>query len=101
MSDDLLKRAEPFLNVCGACDLGMATSCTCPTGDSRPVLLDLVREVERLRSVLDEIRDLHTDSPAGVCPSCADLSAELGGDPLVPHPCPTLRAMGIKEANPR
>lgn len=52
MTDDLLKRAETFLNVCGACDLGMPTLCNCPTGDSRPVMLDLVREVERLRDQL-------------------------------------------------
>lgn len=52
MTDDLLKRAEPFLNVCGACDLGMPTLCNCPTGDSRPVMLDLVREVERLRALV-------------------------------------------------
>lgn len=61
----------------------------------------LIAEVERLRAVLDEIRHLHTDSPAGVCPSCADLNAELGGDPLVDYPCPTLRAMGIKAVDRR
>jgi hypothetical protein len=95
MTDDLLKRAEPFLGQCPTCDAGLPTSCTCRV-NYRPVMLDLVREVERLRAVLEEIRHLHTDSPAGVCPSCADLNAELGGDPLVDYPCPTLRAMGVE-----
>jgi hypothetical protein len=50
MTEDILSRAEPFLNPCGSCDAGMPMSCTCPTGDYRPVMLDLVREVERLRA---------------------------------------------------
>lgn len=70
MTDDLFKRAEPFLNVCGACDLGMPTSCTCPTGDSRPVLLDLVREVERLRAALS--------AAAGSLTKCSNECREYG-----------------------
>jgi hypothetical protein len=97
MTDDLLKRADPYLTQCGSCDYGVHVPCTCPQPDRRPVMLDLVREVERLRAQLEEIRHLHTDSPAGVCPSCADLNAEIGDDPLVPYPCPTLRAMGVEE----
>jgi len=98
MIDDLLKRAEPFLNQCGSCDLGLPYSCNCPTGDFRPVMSELAIEVQRLRSVLDKIRYLHTDSPAGVCPSCfrsADVSDTDDG--LVAWPCPTLRAMGVEE----
>lgn len=53
MTDDLLKRAEPFLNQCASCDYGLPTSCTCPDGDYRPVMLDLVREAERLRAVAE------------------------------------------------
>jgi hypothetical protein len=59
MTDDLLKRAEPFLNVCGSCDIGMG-SCTCPAGDYRPVMLDLVREVERLRAVAWQLHSAMT-----------------------------------------
>lgn len=51
MTDDLLKRAEPFLTQCGSCDYGLHVPCTCPKPDYRPVMLDLVREVERLRKV--------------------------------------------------
>lgn len=54
MTDDLLARAAPFLNVCGSCDAGLPTSCTYPKGDFRPVMLDLVREVERLRAATPE-----------------------------------------------
>ena len=64
MTDDLLKRAEPLLNQCGTCDLGLPYACNCPTGDFRPVMSDLVREVERLRTVawtyLRAMNDQHT-----------------------------------------
>lgn len=50
MTDDILTRAVPFLNQCGSCDAGLPMSCSCPTGDYRPVMLELVREVERLRA---------------------------------------------------
>lgn len=50
MSDDVLARAQPFLNQCPSCDAGLPSGCTCPQGDYRPVMLDLVREVERLRA---------------------------------------------------
>lgn len=49
MTDDLLKRAEPFLNQCGSCDLGLPYPCNCPTGDFRPVMSELAVEVQRLR----------------------------------------------------
>jgi hypothetical protein len=46
----------------------------------------------RLRAV----RELHSDSVAGPCPSCGDLAdCEAGGDGLVPYPCPTLVATGV------
>ena len=51
-SEDVIKRAEPFLQQCGSCDAGLLMSCTCPQQDFRPVMLDLVREVERLRALL-------------------------------------------------
>jgi hypothetical protein len=49
VTDDLLKRAEPFLIQCSTCELGLPYACNCPTGDFRPVMLDLICEVERLR----------------------------------------------------
>ncbi len=69
---------------------------------------DILREqVERLRAyeamhaevtaTLDVIKALHTDSPAGFCPSCGRLGdVSDTDDGLVPFPCPTLRAMGIE-----
>lgn len=47
---DPIKRAEPFLTQCGSCDAGLPMSCTCPTGDYRPVMSDLVDEVLKLRA---------------------------------------------------
>lgn len=46
---DLKAIAEEFLGECGSCDAGMPTSCACPKRDYRPTMLELVREVERLR----------------------------------------------------
>lgn len=51
--DEIIKRAAPFLNQCGSCDAGLLMSCTCPQEDYRPVMLELVREVEQLRVLLE------------------------------------------------
>lgn len=51
-------------------------------------------EINRLHAALDQIRILHTDSPAGFCPSCyraTDVSDTDDG--LVAYPCPTLVAI--------
>ncbi len=53
MTNDLFSRAAPFLNQCGPCGYGLPTSCTCPAGDWRPVMAELVREVERLRGIAE------------------------------------------------
>jgi hypothetical protein len=50
LTDDVLDRAAPFLNQCPSCDAGLLNACTCPQVDFRPVMLDLVHEVERLRT---------------------------------------------------
>ena len=51
-------------------------------------------EVQRLRDVLDTIHGLHTDSIAGVCPSCARLNdVSDTDDGLVDWPCPTILAI--------
>jgi hypothetical protein len=41
-------RAERFLVQCGSCDYGFAMGCTCPPGDPRSVLSDLLELVEKL-----------------------------------------------------
>jgi hypothetical protein len=70
MTEDILDPALPFLNQCGSCDAGLPMNCTCPEGDYRPVMLDLVREVERLRAgTQDEIRGAR----AGVAGAVANL----------------------------
>ena len=45
---DLDAISEKWLQICGSCDAGIG-ECTHPEGDYRPVMLELVREVERLR----------------------------------------------------
>jgi hypothetical protein len=47
---DVLERAQPWLELCWACDAGLLKACTCPTGDYRVIMLELVREVESLRA---------------------------------------------------
>jgi len=45
----LIARAQTFLVQCGPCDYGLVEyGCSCPTDDPRPVIFELVREVERL-----------------------------------------------------
>lgn len=81
MTDDLLSRAAPFLNQCGPCDYGLPTSCTCPAGDWRAVMAELVREVERLRVITEAARAFVTfpERPEVTDPNDAhswDLEAE-------------------------
>ena len=53
---DILERAAPFLTRCASCDAGLLATCTCTQADHRPVMLELVREVERLRAELATTR---------------------------------------------
>ena len=44
--------AEKWINQCGSCDLGLPEyGCNHPDEDYRPVMLTLVREVQRLREL--------------------------------------------------
>jgi hypothetical protein len=54
----------------------------------------LTDEVMRLRTLVDDIYHLHTDSPAGVCPSCGRIGDQSDTDDgLVNWPCPTVQAI--------
>jgi hypothetical protein len=50
---DLKAIEDEFLNQCGPCDFAMPGACNCSTRDFRSTMLDLVREVEKLRRRLD------------------------------------------------
>lgn len=53
MDEDLRAIEEKFLYQCGSCDLGLVEfGCTCPEGDYRPVMSQLVAEVHMLRATL-------------------------------------------------
>lgn len=54
-----LDTIKPWLDTCPACDAGLPASCTCPPGDYRSPMLELVREVERLRATVEEFRQAH------------------------------------------
>jgi hypothetical protein len=49
---DLDAITEKWLHVCGPCDLSVPGGCTHPGDDYRPVMLELVREIDRLRAEL-------------------------------------------------
>ena len=52
MLADLEAIKSEWLNQCGPCDYGMPEyGCSHPAEDYRPVLMELVREVERLRAL--------------------------------------------------
>lgn len=52
---DLDEIRDRWLNLCGACDVGIG-ECNHPDADHRPVMLALVREVEQLRAEVDAAR---------------------------------------------
>lgn len=42
----LIARARAQLVLCGLCDAGVLGQCTCPDGDPRAVILDLLRLID-------------------------------------------------------
>lgn len=77
-ADDIIKRAERFLNQCGSCDAGLPMGCTCPRDDYRPVMLELVREVERLRASYAEIPPLGEVARRAYAQGASDQRALTG-----------------------
>lgn len=59
MSTDVLKAAEPWMQVCGPHDYGVDTApCGCPPdGDPRVIVSKLAAEVQRLRDADGLARD--------------------------------------------
>lgn len=55
MTVDLDAIRNTWLSQCGPCEAGIPGSCTCPEGDYRTVLLDLVREIERKDEIVDRL----------------------------------------------
>ncbi len=78
-----------WLQVCGSCDVGIG-ECTHPEGDYRPVMLELVREVERLRGIVR-------------CPECSGRVREIHrgmGQPTRYLPCGHTDRLGRLEYLP-
>jgi len=50
--DALSTEANTWLQMCGACDAGLTTNCTCPTGDYRSIIHRLDMERVALRTEL-------------------------------------------------
>ncbi|MEV7389589.1 hypothetical protein [Streptomyces sp. NPDC091215] len=68
---------------------------------ARAAVPELLAEIDRLRSTLEQIRHLHKDSPMGPCPVCINAdAAAAGGDGTVPYPCPTARLAGAQDCDP-
>jgi hypothetical protein len=82
MADRVHRLCEWHLNRLAHCE-------TCY--EPWPCRAELLRRIER-------VRELHTDSPAGFCPSCARLHVVSDvDDGFVAFPCPTLRALEGEE----
>lgn len=55
---------------------------------------EAIAEREVLRQRIQRVIELHTDSVAGVCPSCARIGDQSDEDDgLVAWPCPTVRVL--------
>jgi hypothetical protein len=52
---DLDAISAKWLTQCGPCDAGLPTACTCPGEDPRPVILELVRELEVLSAAMSSV----------------------------------------------
>lgn len=78
MTNDLLKRAEPFLNVCGSCDAGLPMSCTCPDGDYRPVMSALCDEIAALHALIADLPHTNDQLFAWLRDHCMALGAGTG-----------------------
>lgn len=48
---DLVEIINKWLRSCGACDAGLPITCSHPQEDYRPVILELVRELEKTRDI--------------------------------------------------
>jgi hypothetical protein len=58
--DPLLARARAWTALCGACDADLPMSCTCPIGDPRQVIADLVNRLAALTSRNGGVTDMAT-----------------------------------------
>lgn len=70
MKIDLKAIQEKWLRQCGACDAGLPMSCVCPEEDYRPTMLELVREVERLRKVIPDREHIATIPGSRIAALC-------------------------------
>ncbi len=51
---DLRAIEDKWLRQCASCDAGLPYACTCPGGDFRPVLAEVIAEVWRTRAVAQQ-----------------------------------------------
>ncbi len=58
--NDLAKIAAKWATQCGTCDAGLPMACTCPTGDPRPVISQLINEIRELRAAAPHIANQET-----------------------------------------
>ena len=71
--------AEEFLQECGICDYGIGSPCRCAVRDFRPVMLELIREVEQLRA---DHRSIEVQTLRGFAEKVDDM-ARVGGSPAL------------------
>lgn len=71
-TDDLGAIEAKWLQLCAACDAGLSMSCTCPDGDPRNVISNLVDEVRSLRAQLTFADQIHPARAGTGSPTPAD-----------------------------
>jgi hypothetical protein len=75
---DLDAVKSKWLMICGSCDAGIG-ECNHPSDDYRPVMLELVREIERLRTSVALLGDARVvyriaNRLADRCDRCGDTN---------------------------
>jgi hypothetical protein len=82
-----------WLDQCGFCDAGLVTTCTCPPGDPRSVILALVERLDAALALCNEVNPRTGKRRSIVNPD--RLRPVLLGQP---DPFPRSTAKGRKEA---
>jgi hypothetical protein len=49
-----LDEIRPWLAQCGLCDAGLSMACSCPPGDFREPMAQMLAEIERLTAIVEK-----------------------------------------------
>jgi hypothetical protein len=99
--DPLLARARAWTALCGACDADLPMSCTCPIGDPRQVIADLVNRLAAPRLAAPHVYAVQprTDGTWGTfCIDCSEARQDYVWPCAAPNrPIPPARLIPAGE----